>query len=168
MFHPPVPALLRPDRPSEHTLPRITCKNPLFSYTNFRNSSINNDLRQSESPCAAKTITGNNQWPNSGKSRVQHVRLEGMAVFSFRSTTDRVQVFIKWVFRYPLAGAAWQLPHLKSIRDFRIVIAITIPIKNRSGKIGDRFSFRIRSAIFRSKSDPGFFNNRPPAAPPHV
>jgi len=40
-----------------------------------------------------------------------------------------------------LARATWQLPHLKSISDFRIVIAIAIPIKNRSGKIADRFSF---------------------------
>jgi hypothetical protein len=31
-----------------------------------------------------------------------------------------------------------------------------IAIKNRFGKIGDRFSFRNRSAIFRSKSIPGF------------
>ena len=40
----------------------------------------------------------------------------------------------------------------KSISDFWIAIAITIPIKNHSGKIADRFSFRNRSAIFRSKS----------------
>jgi len=31
-----------------------------------------------------------------------------------------------------------------------------IAIENRSGKIGDRFSFRIRSAISGSKSDPVF------------
>jgi len=30
---------------------------------------------------------------------------------------------------------------LKTISDFRIVIAIMIPIKNFSGKIGDRFSW---------------------------
>jgi hypothetical protein len=35
-------------------------------------------------------------------------------------------------------------------------IAITIPIKNRSGKIADRFSFRNRSAILISKSIPDF------------
>jgi len=35
---------------------------------------------------------------------------------------------------------------------FQILIAITIAIKNYSGKIGDRFSFRNRSAILRSKS----------------
>jgi hypothetical protein len=38
------------------------------------------------------------------------------------------------------AVLSWQLPHLKSISDFRIVIAIAIPIKNSSGKIADRFS----------------------------
>jgi hypothetical protein len=43
-----------------------------------------------------------------------------------------------------------------SICDFQIKIAITIPFKNRSGKIGDRFSFRNRSAISGSKSDPVF------------
>jgi len=36
--------------------------------------------------------------------------------------------------------------------DLKIFIAITIAIKNRSGKIRDRFSFRNRSAILRSKS----------------
>ena len=35
---------------------------------------------------------------------------------------------------------------------FQIIIAITIAIKNYSGKIGDRFSFRNRSAISGSKS----------------
>lgn len=44
----------------------------------------------------------------------------------------------------------------KSIRDFKIIIAITIPIKNYSKKIDDRFLFQIRSTIFRSESDPGF------------
>jgi len=44
----------------------------------------------------------------------------------------------------------------KSIRGFIISIAIMIPIKNRSGKIADRFSDRNRSAISGSKSDPGF------------
>jgi hypothetical protein len=38
-----------------------------------------------------------------------------------------------------------------SIRGFIIPIAIRILIKNRSGKNGDRFSDRNRSAIFRSK-----------------
>jgi hypothetical protein len=45
---------------------------------------------------------------------------------------------------------------LKPISDFRIVIAIAIPIRNRSGKIADRFSFRIRSVISGSKSDRDF------------
>jgi len=45
---------------------------------------------------------------------------EGRAVLSFRGTTDRVPAFVEWVFYIPLAGAAWQLPHLKSISDFRI------------------------------------------------
>jgi hypothetical protein len=40
--------------------------------------------------------------------------------------------------------------------DFEIAIAITIAIKNQSGKIDDRFSFRNRSAISGSKSDPDF------------
>jgi hypothetical protein len=44
----------------------------------------------------------------------------------------------------------------ESISDFEITIAITIPIKNRSGKIADRFSDRIRSAISGSKSISGF------------
>ena len=39
-----------------------------------------------------------------------------------------------------------------SISDFQIKFAITIPIKKRSGKIADRFSFRNRSAISGSKS----------------
>jgi hypothetical protein len=42
----------------------------------------------------------------------------------------------------------------KSIRDFQIIIATGIPIENHSGKTGNRFSFQIRSAIFRSKTDP--------------
>jgi len=37
-----------------------------------------------------------------------------------------------------------------------MVIAILIPIKNRSGKIADRFLDYNRSAISGSKSDPGF------------
>jgi len=37
-----------------------------------------------------------------------------------------------------------------------MVIAILIPIKNRSGKIADRVWDKNRSAIFRSKPDPGF------------
>jgi hypothetical protein len=37
-----------------------------------------------------------------------------------------------------------------------MMIAIPIAIENRSGKIADRFSDYNRSAIFRSKSDPGF------------
>jgi hypothetical protein len=45
----------------------------------------------------------------------------------------------------------WQ-SDFKSISDFQIKIAITIPIKNRSGIIADRFSFRNRSAISGSKS----------------
>jgi len=73
---------------------------------------------------AAKTITGNNPWPNSGKARVQHVRSEGRAVLAVRDTTDWFPVSID----------------LKSVSDFRIVIAIMIPIKNNSGKNGDRFS----------------------------
>jgi hypothetical protein len=36
-----------------------------------------------------------------------------------------------------------------------MVIAITIPIENRSGKIADRFSDRNRSATSGSESDPG-------------
>jgi hypothetical protein len=40
----------------------------------------------------------------------------------------------------------------ESISGFETAIAITIPIKNRSGKIADRFLFRNRSAIFGSKS----------------
>jgi hypothetical protein len=36
---------------------------------------------------------------------------------------------------------------------FRHAIAIMIPIKNISGKIGDRFSDQIRSAIFILKPD---------------
>jgi hypothetical protein len=40
----------------------------------------------------------------------------------------------------------------KSISDFEIAIAITIPIKNRSGKIDDRFSFHNRIPIFPVKS----------------
>jgi len=44
----------------------------------------------------------------------------------------------------------------QSIPDFHFIIAIMIAIKNRSGKTGDRFSFRNRSAILRSKSDPDF------------
>jgi hypothetical protein len=51
-------------------------------------------------------------------------------------------------------------PNLKSPfrsdPDFHLQIAITIPIKNHSGKIGDRFLFQNRSAISGSKSDPGF------------
>jgi hypothetical protein len=42
------------------------------------------------------------------------------------------------------------------ICDLQIPIAITIAIKNRSGKIDDRFSFQNRSAISGSKSDPDF------------
>jgi hypothetical protein len=49
---------------------------------------------------------------------------------------------------------------LKSISDFQILIAIAIPIKNCSGKIGDRFSFQNRSAMkkplalnFHSRND---------------
>jgi hypothetical protein len=74
---------------------------------------------------AVKTITDNNQWRNSGKSRVPHVRSKGRAGLSIRDTTDWIPVFID----------------LKSISDFRIAIAIAIPIKNRSRKIRDRFSF---------------------------
>ena len=41
-----------------------------------------------------------------------------------------------------MGGFVLAIPaYLKSISDFRIVIAIPIPIKNRSGKNGDRFSF---------------------------
>jgi hypothetical protein len=36
--------------------------------------------------------------------------------------------------------------------DFETVIAITIAIENRSGKIGDRFSFRDRIPVFAVKS----------------
>jgi hypothetical protein len=53
---------------------------------------------------------------------------------------------------------------LKSISDFQFAIAIAIPIKNRSGKNGDRFSFQNRSAIFRSNPGPGF-SNRPLPVP---
>jgi hypothetical protein len=36
--------------------------------------------------------------------------------------------------------------------DFETIIAITIAIENRSGKIGNRFSFRNRIPIFAVKS----------------
>jgi hypothetical protein len=48
----------------------------------------------------------------------------------------------------PTCGATWHSPHLKSVSDFRIVIAIAIPIKNRSGKNADRFSFDLDTANF--------------------
>ena len=41
---------------------------------------------------------------------------------------------------------------LRFSTEHRIVIAIAIPIKNRSGKIGNRFPYQNRSAIFISKS----------------
>jgi hypothetical protein len=53
-------------------------------------------------------------------------------------------------------GMAGSFPHLISINDFQIVIAIVIPIKNYSGKIADRFSFQKRSAISGSKTGPDF------------
>jgi len=84
-----------------------------------------NDLpNQSVFHGAVKT-TANNQWRDSAKSRVQHGRSEGRAVLAVRHPIDWFPVFID----------------LKSISDFRFVIAIAIPIKNRSGKIADRFSF---------------------------
>jgi hypothetical protein len=49
--------------------------------------------------------------------------------------------FIIFLIDNPLAGTALHFPHLKSISDFRIAIAIAILLKNRSGKIGDRFSW---------------------------
>jgi hypothetical protein len=54
---------------------------------------------------------------------------------------------------------------LKSDPEFIFSIAIAIPIKNRSGKTGDRFLFQIRFAIFRSKSDPVFLKYLSPLSP---
>lgn len=71
-----------PDCPSGHPLPRIMYKNPPFIYKDFRKPSIYIDLRQSEHfPWRCKTLMGAFQWPNSGKSRVQHMRSKGRAVF---------------------------------------------------------------------------------------
>jgi len=47
-----------------------------------------------------------------------------------------------------------RLYQVKSDRGFSFSIAITIPIKIVSGKIRDRFSDQIRSAILPEKSDP--------------
>ena len=55
--------------------------------------------------------------------------IEGKAVLAVRHPTDWFPVFID----------------LKSISDFRIIIAITIPIKNYSGKIADRFNMEMSS-----------------------
>jgi hypothetical protein len=42
------------------------------------------------------------------------------------------------------------------MRDFQIIFAITIAIKNHSGKIRDRFSIQIRSAILIAKTGSRF------------
>jgi len=52
---------------------------------------------------------------------------------------------------------------LKPDPEFIFLIAITIPIKNRSGKTGDRFSWCDRSAISGSKSGAaGWLGYAPP------
>ena len=51
---------------------------------------------------------------------------------------------------------SYYLSGLRFSTEHHFQIAITIPIKNHSGKIGDRFPSQNRSAIFRSKSDPVF------------
>jgi len=60
--------------------------------------------------------------------------------FSFFALCDKAPVFVR-----------------KSMRDFHFEIAIRIPIKNRSGKNGIRFSFFDRSAFFPAKSIRDFF-----------
>jgi hypothetical protein len=50
------------------------------------------------SPGAAKTLTGNNPWPTSAKSRVQHGRSKGRAVLAVWVTTDWFPVFIAFEF----------------------------------------------------------------------
>ena len=132
--YPPLPVCLF----QTPALPVIMCKPPDLYIQISGPPSPNNNLHQSPHfPWRCKTIAGNNPWPTSAKSRVQYGRSEGRAVLSFQVTADWSPVFID----------------LRSISDFRIVIAIAFPIKNRSGKIADRFSFRNRSVIFRSKSD---------------
>lgn len=150
LHNPPTPQsgpATAPDCPSGHPLPGITCKNPCFR------TRISGTLQltiiyanRGVLHGVVKTLTDINQWRNSGIAGVQHGRMKG------RASPFRLQPI--WS-RFLLSGYP-HVPELtgssrvgnrpaicrsKSISDFRITIAITIPIKNRSGKIRDRFSF---------------------------
>ena len=145
---PPIRPLPAPGLPSRTPLSgNYVQKPPIFEQRISGNLQYQKIYaNRSVSHGAEKTITGNNQWRNSGKSRVQHVGSKGRAVFSFQITAHQVPFFIKW---YPLLlelpggsriGNRSAICRSKSVSDFRIAIAIAIPIKNRSGKIEDRFS----------------------------
>jgi hypothetical protein len=88
---PPNPAPLRPRIALSDTPSRELCTKTPYLGTRISGNPQLSSIYANRSVFrgAGCTILDNNQWRNSGKSRVQHVRSKGRAVFRMSDTTIR-------------------------------------------------------------------------------